>query len=74
LRSVNLSTIYNVTLPERHRANKKPSGEAACGLYFYESSRGVLTGSGWLHVPDSPRGYGAACKEGMVINGINNIL
>ena len=63
LRSVKFSIIYILTLPERHRPIKGPSGGVACGLYFYESSRRVFTGSAWLHVPDSPRGYSAAYKK-----------
>lgn len=74
LGSVKFSIIYILTLCERHRAIKRPSGGVACALYFYESSRRVFTSLAWLHVPDSPLGHSAAYKEGMVINGINNIL
>lgn len=74
LRSVKFSIIYILTLPERHRPIKRPSGGVSCGLYFYESSRRVFTGSAWLHVPDRPHSYSTAYKKGMVINGINNIL
>lgn len=74
LRRVKFSIIYILTLCERHRAIKRPTGGVACALYFYESSRRVFTGFAWLHVPDSPLGQNAAYKEGMVINGINSVL
>lgn len=63
LNSVKYSIIYILTLPERHRPIKRPSGGVACGLYFYESSRRVFTGSALLHVPDSPHSYSAAYKR-----------
>lgn len=63
LRSIKSSIIYILTLPERHRPIKRPSGGVACGLYFYESSRRVFTGSAWLHVPDSTHSYSADIKK-----------
>lgn len=63
LRSVKFSIIYILTLPERHKPIKRPSGGVAFGLYFHESSRRAFTASAWLHVPDRPHGYSAACKK-----------
>lgn len=45
--------IYILTLAQRQRPIKRPSGEAAGSLHFYVSSRGAFIGSAWLLVPDS---------------------